>query len=550
MFRESFKLLKKAGKPLILFEAGVQLVTVIVLIPLAGIITDGAIYLAGLKFLTNSTVSDLLTSFWTYPLAALIILIAISQILLHFTGALACLNAAHEERKLTFSELIYELASGFKRMFSAGAGSLVLHIIMLIPAISLPAAGGLISILGIPDILTRLISNKNKLIAVYFAAVFLSMLLNIKWMNALPIYVCRHCSFRSAKRQSSRLISKKLFSVMSGMLLWSLGFLAAFIGVIILLTGISIGSLSHFGIAVSYGTLPLRIIRYMLLFVTFIFSAFAVPYLAAGMFARYEKLLSMRKQIGCKTNPKTFRNSRKNRVMAFFAATALLFTDGIYIFRLASGDAAVRFVLSSHPLAIAHRGASSSAPENTVYAFTAAMEQGADGIELDVQQTKDGVPVVIHDLNLKRVAGINREVSSFTFDELSQIDVGSWYSPEYSDARIMALEDVFILTDGRIFMNIELKRGAKSDNLEQKVVSLIEKYNMENKCCVTSFSYDSLKQIKEYNSDIKTGLIMSIATGSFYTLEAADAYSIKSTFISSQAVNNAISREKRYTHGQ
>lgn len=62
---------------------------------------------------------------------------------------------------------------------------------------------------------------------------------------------------------------------------------------------------------------------------------------------------------------------------------------------------------------------------------------------------------------------------------------------------------------------------------------------MENKCCVTSFSYDSLKKIKKYNSNIKTGLIMSIATGNFYTLDAADAFSIKSTFISTQVVSNA-----------
>jgi glycerophosphoryl diester phosphodiesterase len=539
LFRESFKLLRKAGKSLILFEAGVQLVTFIVLVPLVGIITDSAIHLAGLKFLTNTTVTKLLTSIWTYPLAALIVLIAASQILLHFTGVIACMNAAHEGRKLTFGELIYELVSGFKRMFSAGAGTLVLHLIMLIPAISLPVAGGFISVLGIPDILTRLVSDSDTLILAYSAAVLLSMLLNLKWMIALPIYVCRHCSFHMARQQSKCLISGKSLSVLLKMLLWSLGFFAAFIGIIILLTGLSIGGLSHFGIPVSYGSLPLRIIRYLLLFVTFIFSAGAVPYLAAGMFVRYEKLLSCRKSIGCKTTVKTYRKNKKSRITAVLAAIALLWVDGIYIFRLASGDAAVRFVLDTHPLTIAHRGASFSAPENTSYAFIAAIEQGADGIELDVQQTKDGIPVVIHDLNLKRVAGINQKVSSFTFEELSQIDVGSWYGEEYGDARIMSLEDVFILTDGKIFMNIELKRGSKNDHLEQQVVSLIEKYDMENKCCVTSFSYDSLKKIKKYNSNIKTGLIMSIATGNFYTLDAADAFSIKSTFISTQVVSNA-----------
>lgn len=539
MFHESFKLLKRNGRALILFEAGVQLVTFVVLIPLIGIITDGAIHLAGLKFLTNATISKLLTSIWTYPLAALIVLIATSQILLHFTGVLTCINASHENRKLTFGELIYELGSSFKRMFSSGAGTLILHLIMLIPAISLPFAGGFISVLGIPDILTRIFSHSNTLILAYSATVLLSMIISVKWMIALPIYVCRDCSFRAARKQSKQLISGNSISILLRMFLWSICFLAVFVVIIILLTGISIGLLSHLGISVSYGSLPLRIIRYLLLFITFIFSVCSVPYLAAGMFVQYETLLSCRKTIGCKTSVKTYRNNKKNRITAILAAISLLWVDGIYIFRLASGDAAVRFVLDTHPLTIAHRGASFSAPENTYYAFIAAMEQGADGIELDVQQTKDGIPVVIHDLNLKRVAGINRKVASFTFDELSQIDVGSWYDDNFKDARIMSLEDVFILTDKKIFMNIELKRGAKNNQLEQKVVSLIEKYDMQNKCCVTSFSYDSLKKIKKYNANIKTGLIMSIATGNFYSLDAADAFSIKSTFISSQVVNNA-----------
>lgn len=540
MFRESIRLLRKTGRPLILFEAGVQLVTFTVLMPLVGMIAEAAIHLAGLKYLTNSNITRLLSSVWTYPAAALIVLIAAAQILLHFTGVIACLKAAREEKRLRFSELIYELLSSLRRMFAPGAGTLVLHLILLLPAISVPAAGGIVSALGIPDILSRLVSDPDELLSLYYAAVFLSMLLSLKWIIALPIYVCRCCSFRAARRQSRSLISSgRAYSILAGLLMWSFCYMAVFAAVIILITAAGIGVLSSFGILVTYGSEPLRLIRYCLLFTAFLFMAGAVPYLSAGMFVRYEKLLAGRRALGRRKNEKAVHKTRKNTIAAVIAAAVLIWLDGAYIYKLASGEAAVRFVLNVRPMTIAHRGSSASAPENTAYAFTAAMEQGADGIELDVQQTKDGVPVVIHDLSLKRVAGINRKVSSYTYEELADIDVGSWYGEEYADARIMSLEDVLILTDGKIFLNIELKRGAKNKGVEEKVAALIEEYGIENKCCVTSFSYDSLKLIKQYDPDIKTGLIMSIATGNFYTLEAADAFSIKSTFISAQVVSSA-----------
>jgi glycerophosphoryl diester phosphodiesterase len=79
------------------------------------------------------------------------------------------------------------------------------------------------------------------------------------------------------------------------------------------------------------------------------------------------------------------------------------------------------------PLIIAHRGASAVAPENTIAAFRRAIEVGADGVEFDVRLARDGVPVVIHDSTLERTAGLKRGVSDLTSEELSQIDVGSWF---------------------------------------------------------------------------------------------------------------------------
>src|SRR6185503_14444987 len=79
------------------------------------------------------------------------------------------------------------------------------------------------------------------------------------------------------------------------------------------------------------------------------------------------------------------------------------------------------------PLILGHRGASAVAPENTLAAFSRAMSDGADGIEFDVRLSRDGVPVVIHDANLNRTAGVARRVSDLTAKELQEIDVGGWF---------------------------------------------------------------------------------------------------------------------------
>src|SRR4051794_314397 len=85
------------------------------------------------------------------------------------------------------------------------------------------------------------------------------------------------------------------------------------------------------------------------------------------------------------------------------------------------------------PLIIAHRGASAWAPENTLAAFEMAMESGADGIELDVRLSRDGVPVVIHDATLRRVGGRNKRVACISAAELTQVDVGSWFNAKYPE---------------------------------------------------------------------------------------------------------------------
>ncbi|MEZ4598535.1 MAG: glycerophosphodiester phosphodiesterase family protein [Syntrophotaleaceae bacterium] len=111
----------------------------------------------------------------------------------------------------------------------------------------------------------------------------------------------------------------------------------------------------------------------------------------------------------------------------------------------------------------AHRGASAKAPENTMAAFRLALEQGADGLELDVHLTRDGVPVVIHDATVDRTSNGAGAVSAMTWQEISLLDAGSWFDKGFFGEPIPPLVEVFQWNAGRLKVNVEIKESAAAD---------------------------------------------------------------------------------------
>lgn len=187
----------------------------------------------------------------------------------------------------------------------------------------------------------------------------------------------------------------------------------------------------------------------------------------------------------------------------------------------------------------AHRGSSRSAPENTMAAIAAAVEEMADYVEVDVQLTKDGVIVLGHDANLKRVAGVNRSMASLTWEEIQELEVGSWFSPEFAGERIPLLEEVLDFCKGKISLNIEIKNLGKESQLPERVVRLIREKDMEEQCVVTSTSLEYLERVKLLAPELRTGYILSAAYGDFYFEERADFISIRASFVNRQMVERA-----------
>jgi glycerophosphoryl diester phosphodiesterase len=160
------------------------------------------------------------------------------------------------------------------------------------------------------------------------------------------------------------------------------------------------------------------------------------------------------------------------------------------------------------PLILGHRGAAAYAPENTLAAFRRALELGADGFELDVTLSADGVPVVIHDDTVDRTTDGSGAVARLTLAQLKQLSAGKKFGPEFAGEHVPTLAEVFAAFSQPAIINVELKRDpSPGRELAAKVVALIHEHQVARRVILSSFYYDNLQRIKQLDAALPVGLL-------------------------------------------
>ncbi|HZG77648.1 MAG TPA: glycerophosphodiester phosphodiesterase family protein [Paenibacillus sp.] len=192
----------------------------------------------------------------------------------------------------------------------------------------------------------------------------------------------------------------------------------------------------------------------------------------------------------------------------------------------------------------AHRGWSAEAPENTMAAFRKALDAPyVAGLELDVQLSKDGVPVVIHDFALDRTTNGTGLVKEHTLEELRRLDAGSWFGPAFAGERIPTLAEALALAKGRGKVNIELKTaGRLYPGLAEAAVKVVREAGMERDVYFTSFDHLVMLETKSIAPDIRTGLLIAgrpIALKVQFELTGADVLSIAHAYLTPDLVREA-----------
>ena len=185
------------------------------------------------------------------------------------------------------------------------------------------------------------------------------------------------------------------------------------------------------------------------------------------------------------------------------------------------------------PLAVelsAHRGDELHAPENTLAAIESAIAVGADRVEIDVMRTRDDQLVLSHDTDLRRLARDPRRIRDLTLDELRQVDVGTWFGPQFAGERMPTLREVLDRSRGRVALNIEIKAAGDEDRVATLVAAALRDEPGGRlpaaPIIVTSLSAGVLQSFRRELPSVPSGMIVSVAVGSLHQIDA-DFFSLE-----------------------
>lgn len=187
--------------------------------------------------------------------------------------------------------------------------------------------------------------------------------------------------------------------------------------------------------------------------------------------------------------------------------------------------------------ATGHRISAARAPENTLAALQEAINGDAKYIEIDVQETKDGALIIIHDSNFKRTTGVYKNTWEVNYDEVKTYDAGSYFSSDFSGEKIPTLQEVIDSAKGKVELVIEIKlNGHEKSDVTKRVLDLIKANKIEHQSIIASMDKDVLKRVKELDSSIETCYLTAVAYGNLYNWDYVDSIITDNSYLVSDSI--------------
>jgi glycerophosphoryl diester phosphodiesterase len=339
----------------------------------------------------------------------------------------------------------------------------------------------------------------------------------LSWSLALPLVLFGGVPAAQSFRESIGLVQgnrKQVFAVLVGWAAVATLLGAVLAGMIKLIGtwGIPMAGESISTLVVVLGGLAVLWVLGNFLVTTVTSGSFA--YLVMGLYERYGPVLEKGAIDDAEeaSELKRFRFTRRVVAITLIAGTVASGLAGAWLLDGIQIDDKV--------VIVAHRGASAKAPENTLAAARQAIEDKADWVEIDVQETADGEVVVMHDSDFMKLVGNNLKIWDATRAQLHNIDIGSWFGPSFSQERVPTLKELLGLAKGKVNVVIELKYYGHDQNLEQRVVEIVEQAGMVNETAVMSLNYDAVKKVHALRPDWNVGLLSATAIGDLSRLDA------------------------------
>lgn len=547
-FFRSIGVFIKAMPHFLVFEIIFRLLLLSVGAPaMAGLVTL-TMRASKIKYLSDEHVSVYLKHPVTIVALLLVLFVLAFFSFVELSALTACFSCYICKKRITAAGMLREGVSAFAKAFRRTGVLRFMLFMLFMPLAQFTLSSGVFMVPVMP-MLRRAFSGlgSGAVTAAYVALEVAFVLLIASKSYSLHYLVLTDRSFPESVKQSRSDLRGKRLKMALALLLWSILIVAMLAAAVF---GVSfIIMLFRRGVSRPHKALvsSLRIMRYAArIFVTV--SAFvSAPAIMCWLTERFFADNGDSEKLTLPVD-KTYKLARTTRVVVVIGLTVLGIAVNLSYFRaIKKGNINLNVGILSRTQITAHRGFSKVAPENTLYAFEAALDSGADYIELDVQLTADNMLVVFHDDTIDRVTDGKGRVKNMTYSELQQYSVGSWFrGGDFADARVPLLSEVLELVDGGMMMNIEIKSHYNVNEAVRQTVELIQQFGIEDSCYVTSFSYNALKQVKKLDPGIKTGLIANVATTTALTqLKYIDAMSMNYLFVNQTVVNAAHQNGKR-----
>ncbi|MCM1988554.1 glycerophosphodiester phosphodiesterase [Oceanirhabdus seepicola] len=522
---------------IIKFQILEKIIIFIILIPLLKYIPLLLMKSKGYEVLANGLITKFIFSLQGVLSIFWIIAISIIILILEIGGLITlCYLIYTKSKEVAFRSVARFCIRKTKSFMGIGGVIMGLYFIIIAPLLEFGIHTSIFSEIAIPDFIEEYIFSNTLLNITYVLLTLILVVLSVQWIFSLHIVIFEGKSALKALKESTRLVRKNIKAFLRetvGFIF--INFIVLFIIVIIaiLIMGIIISSVN---MDTTTGQVVFSAITLLISIGVFSFGFIVIPiqvYQITRMYFRFKgEIPSINLELKVKESIIDKILMRKRTLWLVGVVAFMFFSFSSRLILLEIENTKYNVMIT------AHRGSSNEAPENTLASLKAAIDNGADYAEIDVQETKDGKIVVIHDSNLKRTTGVNKNIWEMELSEIRELDNGSWFSEKFKGEKIPTLEEVLMYTNGRLKLNIEIKKNGHEKNLVNEVVRIIKESNRMDSTVITSLDYNVIQDVEKIDSKIKTGYIMYMAIGNLEQLNV-DFYSMEVSNVNDSFVSKA-----------
>ena len=519
IWKEALGILRKSIGQIFTTHLAYIALGVILFTPLVGMLGHLLLHLSGKTALSDLDIAWFLLS--PLGMAALIVMAALLITILAFEQASLMAISAGAVRGLHIGAL---QALRFTARRAARIYLFTAHLVARVLIITLPflAAGGAIAWFLLTDYdINYYLTEKPPgfLLAVALIGVLLLTMLVvlirklIGWSLALPLVLFTDLPPARSFVESNELVEGHKREVVTVLLTWAATVLL--LGAVVVACVQLLGSLL---VPLFFDSIKLLVIVLGGVVALWSLGNLVTTTLTSGSFAAVVMIFYER--YGSKITTSDLEDKQPKRLWRMTAPRfALLLIGAVAAAALAGSWLLNGIQTQDDVVVIAHRGAAGKAPENTLASIRQAIKDGADMIEIDVQESSDGEVVVIHDSDFMKLSGVDLKVWDGSLKQLQELDVGSWFAPRFSAERVPTLAQVLEEARGKVHVVIELKYYGHDQQLEQRVVEIVEKAGMVDDIVIMSLKYKGIEKIRAQRPKWVIGLLSTKAVGNLAKLD-------------------------------